>query len=110
MSVPPATISAQRKSYSSCEPSTQWMAAGSVSSAIFSTHFFKCSFLLSGDATLRVLVWGIVFSICDGAIFQNSRGQAAASGLAVTELIICGKPDQAPVFIEAGISAFSFQD
>src|SRR5579863_1522375 len=77
MSVPPATISAQRKSYSSSEPSTQWMAAGSVSSAIFSTHFCRCSFRLRGAAVLRVLCSEIVFGICDVAlIFQNIGGQA----------------------------------
>src|ERR1700689_984918 len=77
MSVPPATISAQRKSYSSCEPSTQWMAAGSVSSAIFATHLFKCSFLLRGSDALRVLCSEIVFGICDVALDQRSDNQAS---------------------------------
>jgi hypothetical protein len=53
MKVPLATISAHRRSYSSCEPSTQWIAAGLVSSAIFSTQRNRWSFLLSGTLGLR---------------------------------------------------------
>jgi hypothetical protein len=38
MNVPLATIWAQSSAFSSSLPSTQWMAAGRVSSAVFSTH------------------------------------------------------------------------
>ena len=59
-------------SYSSCEPSTQWIAAGCVSRAIFSTHLRRWLFLLSGIegsrrfpsdtdslAQVRLVSWGV---------------------------------------------------
>ena len=46
--MPLSTISAQSASYSSREPSTQWMASGCVSRAIFSTHLRRWPFLLRG--------------------------------------------------------------
>ena len=54
MKVPDSTIWAQRPSYSSCEPSTQWMEAGLVSSAIFSTQRSRCLFSLKGTLTSRL--------------------------------------------------------
>ena len=51
--MPPSTIWAQSVSYSSRVPSTQWMAAGCVSRAIFSTHFKRWVFRLSGCAGSR---------------------------------------------------------
>src|SRR5215472_1642590 len=53
MNVPLWTICEHSSSYSSSEPSTQWIASGSVSSAIFSTHLLRCLFLLRGTAGLR---------------------------------------------------------
>ena len=53
MKVPALDHLAQSASYSSCEPSTQWMAAGCVSRAIFSTHLSRWLFLLSGIAGSR---------------------------------------------------------
>ena len=48
--MPACTISLHRRSYSSCEPSTQWIASGLHSSAIFSTQRSKCLFVLRGVA------------------------------------------------------------
>ncbi len=48
MKVPLSTICAHSTSYSSCEPSTQWMASGWVSAAIFWTHLRRCSFFERG--------------------------------------------------------------
>src|SRR5262249_9798831 len=45
--VPLLTISRQSLSYSACEPSTQWMESGLVSSAVFSTHRIKWILLVS---------------------------------------------------------------
>src|SRR4051812_34653785 len=53
MKLPASTICPQIASYSSCEPSTQWRAAGSVSRAIFSTHLRRGLFLLRGTAGSR---------------------------------------------------------
>src|SRR6266487_3723364 len=56
MKVPLSTICEQSSSYSSREPSTQWIALGWVSWAILSTHFRRCSFVLKGSAALRVAI------------------------------------------------------
>src|SRR6202163_1930312 len=55
MKVPPATNWSQRSSYSSCEPSTQWMEAGLVRAAILSTQFRRWVLVLSGVAEVRAL-------------------------------------------------------
>src|ERR1022692_174766 len=63
MKVPLSTIWAHSLSYSSWEPSTQWMVLGLVSSAIFSTHLRRCLLSLSGRVVSRTdlrLVVGIV--------------------------------------------------
>ena len=54
MNVPDATISSHSQSYSSWLPSTQWIAAGWVSSAIFSTQRIRCSFVVNGFAMLVI--------------------------------------------------------
>src|SRR6185312_17480301 len=51
-----------RRSYSSFDPSTQWIAAGFVSSAIFSTHRSKCLFSLNGVFDVARRVGSIVFA------------------------------------------------
>src|ERR1700720_2997370 len=48
MKVPPSTICWQSASFSSSEPSTQWMASGSVRATIFWIHFRRCLLLESG--------------------------------------------------------------
>src|ERR1700722_8210990 len=53
MNVPDATISSHSRSYSFWLPSTQWIAAGCVSSAIFSTHRIRCLLVVSGLAMLN---------------------------------------------------------
>ena len=45
ISMPESTISWFSRSYSSCEPSHQWMRAGFVSRAISATQFFSFSFV-----------------------------------------------------------------
>ena len=50
MKEPLATIWAQSLSYSSSEPSIQWIASGLQRSAIFSTHRSRCWLVLSGVA------------------------------------------------------------
>ena len=52
MKVPDATSSSHSQSYSCWLPSTQWIAAGCVSSAIFSTQRIRCLFVVSGLAML----------------------------------------------------------
>src|SRR5579859_315518 len=52
MSVPPSTIWLQSHSYSSCEPSTQWIADGLVISAVFSTHLSRCLLVVSETGEL----------------------------------------------------------
>src|SRR5215467_5521688 len=53
MNVPPSTIWSQIVSYSSCEPSTQWMAEGLVRFAIFSTQRIRWVFWQRGTDTSR---------------------------------------------------------
>src|ERR1700720_2206578 len=48
MKVPPSTICWQSAPFSSSEPSTQWMASGSVRATIFWIHFRRCLLLESG--------------------------------------------------------------
>src|ERR1700684_4027861 len=48
MNVLDATISSHSLSYSFWLPSTQWIAAGCVSSAIFSTQRIRCLLVVSG--------------------------------------------------------------
>ena len=50
MKVPPATICAQSASFSSCEPSTQWMRSGWQSSAMVLTQFNRWLLLVRGAA------------------------------------------------------------
>src|ERR1700722_9915065 len=52
MNVPDAISSSHSRSYSFWLPSTQWIAAGCVSSAIFSTQRIRCLFVVSGLAVL----------------------------------------------------------
>ena len=52
MRVPPLTIAAHKASYSRCEPSTQWIAAGWQRSAIFFTQRSRWTFLLRGLALI----------------------------------------------------------
>src|SRR5579862_2831364 len=53
---PLATISRQSLSYSACEPSTQWMSLGLVSSAVFSTHLTRCILRVSGPRERAVFI------------------------------------------------------
>src|ERR1700722_10271210 len=48
--VPAWTSWSQRKSYSACEPSIQWMLSGWVRSAIFSTQRMRCLLVVGGAA------------------------------------------------------------
>src|ERR1700735_1170441 len=52
MNVSDATSSSHSRSYSFWLPSTQWIAAGCVSSPIFSTQRIRCLFVVSGLAVL----------------------------------------------------------
>src|SRR4030095_10574773 len=56
MKVPPSTICALSDSSSSTEPSTQWILAGWVSCAIFSTQRRRCSFRLKGTEESRTVI------------------------------------------------------
>src|SRR5947209_13506975 len=56
MKVPLSTICVQSMSYSSCDPSSQWMASGLVRSAIFSTQRIRCLFVLSGGADVEAFI------------------------------------------------------
>ncbi len=58
--VPAATSVAQSASYSSAEPSTQWMAAGSVRTAIFSTQRRRGLLVVSGAEGSRESIFMVV--------------------------------------------------
>src|ERR1700722_12473690 len=74
--VPAWTSWLQRKSYSACEPSIQWMRSGWQRSAIFSTQRMRCLLVVGGVAiavsTATVFIgWGKflrvqVFALAEG--------------------------------------------
>src|SRR5476651_2624824 len=86
MNVPLATNCAHKASFSSWEPSTQWIAAGFVSSAIFSTQRSKCWFVPSGvDGWCFFMAKGAMnFSLCSKAEYVHRsfvlRGRFDGSG------------------------------
>ena len=71
---------AQSASYSSCEPSTQWMAAGCVSRAIFSTHLRRWAFLLRGTAGALLSWKGLMPFAFPSPIASQSLGNPAVPG------------------------------
>jgi hypothetical protein len=78
VNVPPSTICPHSASYSSCEPSTQWMRSGSVSRAIFSTHLRRWWFLLNEtDGSRQVpdtlATFELVAGLSDG-VFMGALG------------------------------------